>query len=386
MTLSSADMLVSKLQKVGLFIGAAGAFVCLAGFLKDRQAFAVAYLIAFIYWSGILLGSLSVIMVHNLTGGHWGYPLRGLLGILAKLMPWLILFFLPLVYTLKDLYPWMDPQIMAQDPLLKEKAFYLNISFFTFRAIFYFFIWTCLAWLATRDYRVHKRPSWMSLASGLGLVAYTLSITFSSLDWVMSLEPHWNSTISGLIFAIGQALSGFAFVILLALLLVRKGPLCRVLTPERCQDLGTLVMVFIMLWAYVSISQFIILWQGNIPETGVWYVKRLKGGWEAVGLALVLLHFAVPFFLLLMRSIKKSFKAMTAVVSLVLIMRWIDIFWQVKPALSESFRLSGLDLAAVITLGGFFMALIAYQIKRTPLVLEDDPVLQSPAASQETTL
>ena len=358
-----------KIQRVCLRLGTAGLVISLAYFFFDRKTLAHAYLVSFLYWTEILLGSMAVIMIHNITGGRWGKPIRPILETATRCIPWLLLFFLPIVFMLKDLYVWLDPHVLMHDELIKEKQLYLNMPFFTFRTAFYFIVWSALAFVVTKDFRLHEAVAERRRqASGLGLVILAFTVTFSSLDWAMSLEPHWNSTIYGFILLVGMTLSGFAFSVLLAGLFSQADPQKYTLAPERSHDLGTLLFVFVMLWAYVSLSQFLIIWSGNIPELVPWYIERLHGGWQVVAIALVLFHFAVPFFLLLMRPIKKNPRTLLAIAGLLLGMRWVDLFWYIKPVMSKTFSLHPADAASLFAIGGFILFLVFKRLEK----IDDD--------------
>lgn len=375
MTSPTLESALARVQKIAVFFGAAGTLVCIAGFWTSSHNFAFSYLIAFLYWTGIFLGALPILMIHNLTGGNWGLAVRRTLETQARQIPFLIFVFLPILFLARELYPWLNPEVLRHDAILQAKQVYLNLPFFTFRSVMYFLVWSGMAFLVIRDFKVHDTLiERRSQASGLGLVLYVLTITFSSLDWGMSLEPHWSSTIYGFIFMIGQTLSGFAFVILTALVLSKYEPFTTILPENRRHDLGTLLFVFIMLWAYVSLSQFLIIWSGNIPELTPWYYRRFHGGWQIVGILLPVFHFLVPFFLLLMRALKKNVKSLTAIVVLILVMRWVDLFYILKPASSETILFHPLDLAAMAAVGGWLVALFASRLKNASLALEADPL------------
>ncbi len=372
-----SDFPFSKIQKISSVIFVVGA-VLLAFLSQNHQSFAASYLIAFLYWTGVVLGSLPVLMIHNLTGGNWGYPIRRILESIARLTPWLLLLFLPVLFSVKYLYSWMDSHLMQHDAVLREKAFYLNVPFFAFRTIIYFFVWSLLAFIITQNFRIHEGlQSRRKQASGIGMVIFVMTVTFSVVDWAMSIEPHWNSTIYGFIFIIGDTLAGFAFSMLIAFLLKRTKAMSQIMTANRSHDLGTLLFVFVMLWAYVSLSQFIIIWSGNLPETVTWYAARFNGGWSWVARFLVIFHFFIPFFLLLMRPIKKNPRILIYVVLLLLGMRYVDLFWFIKPAFWKSIHFSAADPVAWVTLGAFLVSLLSKKLAKTNLVIENDPVLKS---------
>ncbi|HEY6147542.1 MAG TPA: hypothetical protein VIZ69_07575, partial [Thermoanaerobaculia bacterium] len=300
-------------------------------------------------------------------------------------LPLAALFFLPLFLGLPRLYEWARPEDVAHDAVLRHKTPYLNVPFFAGRAVLCFAVWMAFAYFLNRWSReqdaggpgraITRR---LQLLSSAGLVAYGLTITFFSIDWVMSLEPHWFSTMYGVIFIAGQALAGFSFVIALTVVLSRYRPLSEFIHREHFHDLGKLMLAFVMFWAYVSFSQYLIIWSGNLPEEIPWYLRRLNGGWGWIGIALVLFHFLLPFLLLLPASANRNARVLIGVAGLVLLMRVADLFWYVRPATSPVPRLSlhWMDLAAPIGVLGIWLFVFLGQLSRRPLLPVHDPEYQ----------
>ena len=263
-------------------------------------------------WLGITLGCLAIVMIHHLSGGAWGLVIRRLLEAGTRTLPIMALAFLPIAFGVRVLYLWARPDAVASDAVLREKALYLNVPFFLVRAVLYFTIWGTVAywlnrWSLEQDHSPDPRLARkLQLLSAAGIVLYALTITFASIDWVMSLEPHWFSTIFGILFMGGQALSALSFAIAAAVLLALRPPFSDVLSRAHLHDLGKLLMAFVMLWAYFNFSQFLIIWSANLAEEAPWYVHRLGHGWQAIGLLLVVFHFALPFALLLSRGLKRN--------------------------------------------------------------------------------
>jgi len=381
---ASADLTaaVSRVRGRALIAGIAGCTVCVAGAFMQPVQFYRSYLFACVFWAGIALGSLAVLMLRYLTGGAWGVPIRRPLEAATRTLPLAVLFFLPLLAGLRALYPWARPEEVAADPILRHKALYLNIGFFTGRAVFYAAVWLLLAYFLNRWSQEEDRTAdpailrRLQLVSGAGLLTYGLTITFWSVDWLMSLEPHWYSTMYGVLLMAGQALSGLAFVTAVTILLSRYEPLSRVMSPEHLHDLGKLLFAFIMFWAYVSFSQYLIIWAGNLPEEIPWYLERLHGGWGWFGVALVLLHFALPFLLLLPADANRNPRLLTSVALFVVAMRAVDLFWLVRPVFSPGrLEIYWLDFAAFIGLGGVWLWFFLWQLLRRPLVPRYDPDL-----------
>lgn len=356
----------AKIGAGAFAVGAAGLLFCLVGPWAGSARFYSSYLFAYLFWIGLSLGCLAVMMLHPLVGGEWGVLTRRLLHAGARTLPIMTLLSLPILLGLSSLYPWAgsDPPAMAE-----STRTYLNRPFFLARAAFYFATWLTLACLvsrwsarleATPDPRLSHR---LRLLCAWGLVAYGLTVFFSSVDWMMSLEPGWPSTVYGMIVMAGQALSALAGVTALAGALGRTSA-----TPARMHDLGNLLLAFVMLWAYVSFSQYLVIWFGDLPRETPWYLVRSRGGWEGVAVALILLHFAVPFVLLLFRRIKRSPVLLPIIAGGLVAVHALEVFWRVRPpAEPAGFALHGSDLVAPIAVGGFWIGGYAFLLGRRPL-------------------
>jgi hypothetical protein len=302
--------------------------------------------------------------------------------------------FLPLAFGVHELYLWTHPDIVAHDAVLQHKAPYLNLPFFFIRAVLYFAIWSGMAWLLSKWSMEQEREGergqslWMQRLSGGGLVVYAVTVLFMSVDWVMSLDPHWFSTIWGILFMGGQGLSAMAFMIAVIVLLARVEPMSRVIAPAHLHDLGKLMLAFLMLWAYFSFSQYLIIWSGNLPEEIPFYLRRMGGGWHVIGLAVIFLQFALPFVLLLSSDLKRHGRSLMAVAVFVIVMRVVDLFWLIGPLehaeggrLAEYtgepavLHLHWLDAVTPIALGGFWVALFLWQLRSRPLLPLGEPYL-----------
>ncbi len=373
---------VSRARGPVLLAGIVGCALCVAGAILQPVQFFRSYLFACVFWAGIALGALAVLMLRYLTGGAWGVPIRRPLEAATRTLPLVVLFFLPMLAGLKTLYPWARPEEVARDPILRHKALYLNTSFFLGRFVVYAAVWLLLAYFLNRWSQEEDRsadPSVLrrlQLISGAGVLTYGLTITFWSIDWLMSLEPHWYSTMYGVLLMAGQALSGLAFVTAVTILLARFEPLSKFLSPEHLHDLGKLLFAFIMFWAYVSFSQYLIIWAGNLPEEIPWYLERLHGGWGWFGVAIVLLHFALPFLLLLPADANRNPRLLASVALFVVAMRAVDLFWLIRPVFSPGrLEVHWLDFAAWIALGGVWLWFFLWQLLRRPLLPRYDPDL-----------
>ena len=373
---------VASLQRLALVVGVAGLALCAVGFAANRAHFFKAYLLAYVFWIGIALGSLAISMLHHLSGGAWGVVIRRVLEAASRTLPFMALLFLPIAFGIHELYLWANPEAVAKDAILQRKAPYLNVPFFIIRAAIYFVIWSALAYLLSKWSLEQERRGEtgqalrMQRLSGLGLVLYALTILFMSVDWIMSLDPHWFSTIYGILFMGGQGLSALAFAIAVAVLLSRTEPMSRVIAPAHLHDLGKLMLAFLMLWAYFSFSQFLIIWSANLPEEIPWYLRRWEGAWQWVGLALIFGHFVLPFVLLLSSDIKKHGRTLIGVALVVILMRIVDLFWNIGPMHhEETFGATWLDAVAPIALGGVWLALFLWQLQTRPLLPMGEPYL-----------
>jgi len=367
--------------RAGAIGGGALALTVIGGLFLPGQFFR-SYLWSYMLCIGISLGCLALLMLQYLTGGAWGMVIRRPCEAAARTIPLLVLLFLPIAAGIGSLYRWSQAAAVAADPVLEAKRTYLNTPFFLARAAIYFGGWLLVAWLlnkwsAEQD-REGSAGSLRKLAtlSGPGLVFWGFSVTFMAVDWILSLDPHWFSTMFGLLFMASQALSATAFLITLMVLLSARRPFSEILTPRHLHDLGNLLLTFVMIWAYFAFSQFLIIWSGNLPDEIPWYLERLSGGWQYLGLALVLGHFALPFALLLSRDLKRNFKLLAGVAIFVLFMRSVDLYWLVAPDFRQgSFGLSWMDLTAPIGLGGVWLAYFLVQLEKRPLMPVGDPHL-----------
>ena len=366
-----------------LIVGIAGAVLCAAGFFASPSQFYRSYLWAYLFVVGLSAGSLAWLMLQYLTGGAWGVVIRRPCEAAARTLPLVALMFVPVFIGIPNLYQWSHPNLVAADEVLRHKHAYLNIPFFTIRAALYLGGWFLLgrllnAWSAREDReggtRWHKR---MAALAGPGLIFWGFAVTFMAIDWVLSLDPGWFSTMFGLLFIAGQTLSSMAFLIAVMVLLSYRKPMSEVLTPRHLHDLGKLLLAMVMVWAYFSFSQFLIIWAGNLPKEIPWYLERMKGGWQFVALALVVGHFALPFALLLSRDLKRNFKLLASIAVFILLMRLVDLYWTVAPDfLKGSFGLSWMDFAAPAGIIGIWLAYFLTQLERRPLIPMNDPNLE----------
>ena len=377
-----------------LIAGIAGLVLCAIGFAVDRDHFFRAWLISFLLFLGIALGSMAFVMINHLSGGSWGV-FRRVFEASARTLPLLAVLFLPVILGMGTLYSWTHDDHVQADEVLRHKAIYLNIPFFLGRALFYFAGWIVLAWTLTR---LSKRQDEgdagadlrLQYVSGAGLVFYAFSATFAAIDWIMSINPHWYSTLFGFIFIGGQGLSALAFTIVVSTYLVRHEPMAGFLKPSHFHDLGKLSLAFVMLWAYFNFSQYMLVFAANLVEEIPYFIARISHGWQFLALFLVVFHFAVPFLLLLSRDLKRMPHRLVIVASWLLIIRFIDLFMLISPEFDRSganlhlltgehtggFFVHWLDLAAPLAIGGLWLWMFFTQLAQRPLLAFGDAYLR----------
>ncbi len=362
---------------MALLVGVAGLAACGVCYALSPQTFYRIYLTAYLYCLGFPLGSLAIALIYRLTGGGWGRmivrPLEGA----ARTLPLAVLLFVPIVIGLHfgGLYPWSDPSAMAADPTLAHKAGYLNVPAFEIRAAIYFVVWLVVGKLLSgwsRQVAEGRSPERLvTMFAGPGLILWALTDTFAAIDWQMSLEPHWYSTIFPVVYAMGQILAAFALAVLMLTSLAPAPVLQKPHGKSLLQDLGSLQLAFVMLWAYVAFSQFLLIWSGNLPEEISYYAPRLAGGWQVIAGLLTFCQFALPFVLLLSRDIKRSPRALGRLCMFLLAAHLIEVIWEILPTQPPGTVWDhALELVAVVPavagIGGLMLAVGLGQVHHLP--------------------
>ena len=363
-----------RLRRLGFYAivaGIIGVILSAVGWMFDPGQFYRSYLVSYLLWLGIALGCISLLMIFHMTGGNWGLMTRRLFESGSRTVPLMLLLLIPVLIGIPHLYIWSHADAVAKSHVLQHKALYLNTPAFLIRAAIYFAVWLLLMLLLNRGNEPITRR--LRKVSGPGLVVHAFIVTFAVVDWVMSLEPYWFSTMFGLIFLVGQLLSAIAFGIIMLMWIADEDVISEIARPTRMLDLGNLMLTFVMLWAYTSFSQFLIIWSGNLPDENPWYIHRLGGGWQWIALLLVLFHFAVPFLLLLSRFVKRKAQLLTTVAFSMIVMRFIDIYWNVQPAHWSSVHVHWLDAATLVGVGGLWLAVFVWQLSRGPWLREVGP-------------
>lgn len=374
---------INQAQTFALIVGILGLAASGVGAFVQRQQFFFSYLFACLFWLGLSLGCFLVTMIHALTGGRWGYPTRRFLEAGFMVLPLMLLLFIPLFFGLHELYPWARPDEVLKEKVLLQRHVYQNNWAFVARAVFFLGIWIWMArclrqWSLQQDATPDASPTRKARAlSGPGIVIYGLLGTFAYVDWIMSLEKNWYSTLFPVIVIIGQVLIAYAFSVVLMTLFKEDAPLAEVVTRTHYHHLGNLLLTFVLFWTYISFGQLLIIYSGDLPHEIGWYLHRIATSWKVVVGVLALFHFFLPFFLLLFRPVKQHATALTIMAAMLFVLHLIDSYWLVMPSLhQEGVRVSWLDFTAPIGIGGLWVAAFLWFLKRAPLLPQQDPGLQ----------
>lgn len=380
---------LARWQRFGLMAAVIGGAACLLGLFVAREQFARSYLVAYLYWIAIALGSLGLLMLNHMTHGAWGVVVRRIFEAAASTLPAMALLFIPIAINLPQLYEWARPDVVAADPILLAKARYLNPGGMILRALLYFGVWTLLllpllrwsrAQDATDDPQYYRK---IRVVSAAGLILFTLTVSFAVIDWLMSLDAHWFSSIYGVQFIGGAMVASLSAAIVVSAWLGRRSPMDTVYQARHHHDHGTLLFAFLLLWGYFTVSQFLIIWSANLPEETPYFVHRFHSSWKALSVALVLVHFWFPFLSLLSKKIKRVPRRLARYAVLLLVMRWFDLYFQAAPNFHpEGVRFHWLDLATVVAVGGVFVFLFARRLRSHSLLPTHDPFLPEALAHE----
>ena len=385
---------ISRWRTLALGIGGILSIVILVValiFPEQREDALRAWLLGFIFWAGIGIGGLGILLLQYLTGGAWGVVIRRLAEAASRTLPIIALLFVPVALGMTYIYEWTH-LLHKNDPIVQWKKPYLNIEWWLIRAVMYFALWGIMAFFlnrwglrqdrATNAEEATKMLTDASKFSGPTMVFYVLVVSFAAIDWVMTLDPHWFSTIWGLLFAVGWALSFFCFAVTIWAALADKEPYNRILGKRHFHDVGKLMLALVMVWAYFNFSQFLIIWSGNLPEETRWYLQRMEGTWGVIGILLIVFHFAFPYLVLLNRDVKRNSKWLAAVAVFILVLRVVDMFYLIGPSPRTSghgggFHISIWDFIAPFAVGGIWLWYFFGELLKRPLLPINDPFLES---------
>ncbi|HZO86778.1 MAG TPA: hypothetical protein VFB38_00460 [Chthonomonadaceae bacterium] len=377
---------VNRIQRGALGLGVAALIACIVGAFFNPTQFLQSYLFAFVFWVGIAVGSLAVEMTHHATGGAWGFVIRRLLEAASTTLILLCVLGIPILIGMKSLFIWTHPDQMAAvataHEIRNKSGFFLNVPWFIIRYCVYFIVWIGLAVLLRKWSLQQDRTGDPALTPRFqyvccwGLVLYVLTISFAAMDWIMSLEPMWYSTIFGMLVICGQGVGTFGFMLAVAIWLARRQLLVESVSPDTFRDLGGLMLAFVLLWAYMAFSQYLIIWSGNTAKESSWYLHHGHNGWSGVAYFLIAAHFLFPFILLLFGHIKRNVRSLAAIAALLLFAHFVDVFWMIMPSFyTGGFTVHWMDVLLPISLGGLWMAWFIWQVKQAPLVPLQDPRL-----------
>lgn len=371
-----------KFRSIALFTAVLGLVLSVVGYLVDAPRFFHAYLTAFVFWTSLGLGALFFTMLHHLVGAKWSVVIRRISETVMVTLPFMGLLFIPALLGIHTLYHWSHSDAVAHDELLQLKEPYLNSTFFIVRSVVFFAIWSFLTFrlyrmsLAQDNGHTQKLGDQMRRTSAWGMLLFALTVTYAAFDWLMSIDPHWYSTIFGVYFFAGSLLSVVALMTLLSLTLQRNNVLGGTISVEHYHDLGKLLFAFTIFWTYIGFSQYFLIWYGNVPEETVWYLKRWEGSWKAVSMLILFGHFVLPFVALLFRFTKRNRTALFMLALWILVMHWVDMYWLVYPEfLPTGADFSWLEPATMLLVGGTFLWAFWSRFVANPVVPVADPKL-----------
>ncbi len=373
-----------KLGSVALGVGLLGLALSVVGYVMDSTQFYYSYLTAFVFWASIALGALFFTMVHHMVGANWSVVIRRILESIGMALPLMFLFFIPLIFGMKTLYAWSIPENVAADHLLQHKEPFLNPTFFVIRNIGYFAIWSFLAFrLYKLSIKQDSNPSERIVESfkhhsAPGIILFAVTITLAAFDWMMSLDAHWYSTIYGAYYFAGSSMAVMAFAQIFVVHMRGKNILADTITVEHDHDIAKLAFAFIVFWAYMAFSQYMLIWYANIPEETIWYQHRWIGSWKTISLVIIFGHFVIPFVILITRIAKRSPRLMLLGGFWLLIMHYIDIYWNIMPSFfHHGAHFSWMDVTTMLGIGGVFVWFFWRTYTSKALIPVSDPRLEA---------
>lgn len=371
-----------KYQRLALIIGVVGLLISGIGLFTNNDQFLQSYLVGYVFWMQLSVGCAFVLAIQYLVSGRWGVVIQRILEAGGFTLPLMLILVVPVLLGLPTLYEWARPEAVAHDALLQHKAPYLNVPFFTFRVLGYLVIWSAIAYLQRKwSYRrdtLRTEDSHIRLKNFSGPISVVLglTVTFASFDLMMSLDAQWYSTIFGIIFGVGAGAAAFAFATIILSLVREDHVFSGKLTSLQFNDLGNFLLTMVMLWAYMELSQFLIIWLGNLKEEIPWYLLRTSGGWGGMGIILVAFNFVVPFFFLLLRENKRRYGRVAAIAWIIIVARYIELYWFIAPTFSPQLTFHWLDVTLLVGIGGIWISLFLWQLKQKPLLPDYDPRME----------
>ncbi|MCG8372609.1 MAG: hypothetical protein MI700_03710 [Balneolales bacterium] len=380
----------SRLPQILFGVGGAGLITSVIGYFTDADHFFFSYLVSFTFFTGIALASIFMVMFHHITRSKWGVVVRRIPETFGgNLWIWSI-FFIPILLGMDTLYHYwtnplaFDPTSPEYDKIVAGKEAYLNVPFFIIRQVVYFAIW---GYVGRRLYKasieLEKTGDWgittlMRKLSAFPIMLFAFTIAFASFDWLMSLDPHWFSTMFGVYFFAISFQSFWAIMILMVYYLHSKGLLKNTIGQAHIYDLGAWLFAFTIFYAYIAFSQFMLIYYANLPEETLWYYHRMEGSWKYILYGTLLCRFALPFLVLLNREQKHRKKVLIFVASVVVIMHFLELYWIAMPMLDKhGIEFTWMDISIFVGLGGVFFGLFFRQFKKHSMIPENDPKLEA---------
>ena len=372
----------NRLPLIAGAVALLGAVGCAILGAANPKQFFFSWLVSFLFFQSLALGALFFVLIMFAAQGGWGIVVRRIAETIFCTIPVMAVLFLPILFGLHDLFEWSHADALEHDALLRWKAPYLNVPFFMIRAALFFVIWSFIAVVYYRGPRgqdatgEHAVSARLRKFAGPAIIVLALTQTFAAIDWIMSLTPHWYSTMFGVYFFAGSWVGFIALLSVVVPAMRGAGLLDTVISAEHLHDIGKFLFAFTAFWAYIAFSQYFLMWYGNMPEETIWYKARMEGSWLTVSLLLLFGHFVAPFFYLMGRDVKRKGATLAVGGVWLLLMHFVDLYWQVMPTLHpEGLRPSLLDVAALMTVGGCFVAAASWLMRRQALVPLRDPRL-----------
>ena len=354
-----------------------------AEYFIDRTQFFRSWTVGFLYPFAAGLGALAILMLQYMSGGAWGMIIRRQMEAGARTLPLLTVLFVPILFGTHELYNWADPAKVHASTVLTNKSGYLNLTWWLIRTAIVFVVWNIYSFVLNRLSAEEEKSGSFKASkslmawSSIGLVIYVLSLTSAGVDWLMSMNDEWFSTIYGFILLGGEGLTIVSVAIITTTLLMRESPMANIVTKKHLHDLGKLLFMFTLFWTYVSFSQLLIIWAGNLPEETSWYLDRMNGGWQYMAAFLLFFQWMLPFLILLSQDIKKNPVTARTMAIWILVVRLVDQIWLVEPNFHKAaFHVVWSDVTAPIGLGGVWAAYYLYQLKKRPLIPVNAPDLE----------
>ncbi|MBV9470889.1 MAG: hypothetical protein JO316_09300 [Abitibacteriaceae bacterium] len=386
-TLNTSQMApqIAKLRSTGTIIAVVGLVLTGLSVAMGASAqgfwsrFWASYLMSYVFWLGITVGSLALLLVHNVVGGGWGFVLRRFLEAASRLLPVMAVLYIPIIIGYPQIYAWARPDEVAHDKVLQGQTWWMTPAFVIARVVIMFASWIAISTIINSRYaKLDEKDdpeitSWLSVFSAPCIVWYVITVTVLSIDWVMTLTPHWVSSIIGFLYVVGQGLSTWALMAILATE-VTKGEGVGERIPDRYfRDIGNFTLAFTLLWAYMSFSQYVITYSGNTAEEATWYVERSHNGWPIIGFGLIAFHFFAPFFTLMSSTVKVRLRNLAKLGAFIIFMRFVDLFWWTAPHFRPGLTISPMDIGLPLAMGGLWLVLWTMQLKDKTLVAKYDP-------------